>query len=49
LWQVSGRSDVSYASRVSLDVDYVQNATLQRDMLILLRTVPAVLSSRGSY
>lgn len=48
-WQVSGRSDVSYASRVQIDVDYVTNWTLSNDILILLKTIPAVARSRGSY
>lgn len=49
LWQVSGRSDVSYEHRVSLDSDYVSRWSLARDIWILARTVPAVLASRGSY
>jgi exopolysaccharide production protein ExoY len=49
LWQVSGRSDVSYGSRVRLDVAYIETATFPTDMLILLKTVPAVLKSKGSY
>lgn len=49
LWQVSGRNDVSYESRVAMDTHYVQNWSLLTDMLIILRTVPAVCLSRGSY
>jgi exopolysaccharide production protein ExoY len=49
LWQVSGRNDVSYASRVAFDTHYVQNWSLSRDMLIIARTIPAVCLSRGSY
>jgi exopolysaccharide production protein ExoY len=49
LWQVSGRSNTSYPRRVELDVDYVQNWSLRKDILILVRTVPAVLSSDGSF
>jgi exopolysaccharide production protein ExoY len=49
LWQVSGRSDVSYGSRVKLDVAYIETATFPTDMMILLKTVPAVLKSKGSY
>ena len=48
-WQVSGRSDTSYSQRVELDVDYVQNRSLKQDVSILIRTLPAVLASRGSY
>lgn len=48
-WQVSGRNDVTYATRVLLDRDYVQHWSFGRDVRILLRTIPAVLSARGVY
>nr|WP_244528580.1 sugar transferase [Methylobacterium gossipiicola] len=48
-WQVSGRSDTSYAERVRLDSDYVKNWTFANDLSIVARTVPAVFMSRGSY
>ncbi len=48
-WQVSGRSDVSYRSRVDLDIDYIHRLSLGRDIYILLKTIPAVMTSRGSY
>lgn len=48
LWQVSGRSDTSYAERVALDLDYASRWSLRRDIVIILRTVPAVLAQRGS-
>ncbi|MGT2486458.1 sugar transferase [Methylobacterium oryzae CBMB20] len=48
LWQVSGRSDTTYAERVALDLDYATRWTLHRDLAIMLRTVPAVLAQRGS-
>ncbi len=49
LWQVSGRSDTSYAERVALDSQYVVGWSLLGDLLIVLRTIPAVLGARGSY
>ncbi|MCS3742186.1 MULTISPECIES: sugar transferase [unclassified Rhizobium] len=49
LWQVSGRSDTSYGERVQLDVRYVREQSILGDIAILLKTVPAVLRSRGSY
>ena len=49
LWQVSGRSDVSYAERVRLDMYYIRNYTVWFDLQILLHTLPAVLSRRGAY
>lgn len=48
-WQVSGRSDVSYQQRVDLDLYYINNWSLGLDLLILLRTIPAVLSRKGAY
>lgn len=48
-WQVSGRNDTSYEERVRLDSHYVQNWSFAKDLLIVVRTVPAVFMSRGSY
>ena len=49
LWQVSGRSAVSYQQRIDFDLFYINNWSLGLDLLILLRTIPAVLSRRGAY
>ncbi|QRI66541.1 sugar transferase (plasmid) [Shinella sp. PSBB067] len=49
LWQVSGRNDVSYATRVAFDTHYVRNWSLTSDLVIVARTIPAVCLSRGSY
>ena len=48
-WQVSGRSDVSYPSRIQMDVDYVDRIRFGRDLLIMLKTLPVVVTWRGSY
>lgn len=48
LWQVSGRSGTSYTERVRLDIAYVNDWSLRQDILILLRTVPAVLRRKGA-
>ncbi len=48
-WQISGRSDLSYNQRVTLDCHYVNTRTLLRDVGIMVMTIPAVLKSRGSY
>jgi Undecaprenyl-phosphate galactose phosphotransferase WbaP len=48
-WQVSGRSDTSYAERVKLDAYYVHNWSVWLDIVILARTVHSVLLSRGAY
>ena len=47
-WQINGRSDVSYESRVAFDADYVRDWCLSTDLLILIRTVGAVIRQRGS-
>ncbi|RCW87400.1 MULTISPECIES: sugar transferase [Phyllobacterium] len=49
LWQVSGRNDVSYDSRVQFDRHYVENWSLKLDLHIIIKTVPAVCMARGSY
>jgi len=49
LWQVSGRSDVGYGSRVKLDQQYVRQRTFLGDMKIIMRTVSVVLQRQGSY
>jgi Undecaprenyl-phosphate galactose phosphotransferase WbaP len=49
LWQVSGRSDVTYAERLNLDTYYVRNWSPWLDIYILVRTVRAVLSASGAY
>ena len=49
LWQVSGRSDTSYQQRIDFDLHYINNWSLGLDLLIILRTIPAVLSRKGAY
>ena len=49
LWQVSGRSDISYEERVRLDMYYVRNWSIWLDLQLLFQTIPAVLKGRGAY
>ena len=49
LWQVSGRSDISYEERVRLDMYYVRNWSLWLDFQLLFQTIPAVLRATGAY
>jgi lipopolysaccharide/colanic/teichoic acid biosynthesis glycosyltransferase len=49
LWQVSGRCETSYATRVALDLRYLANPSLREDLRILLKTPSAVLARRGAY
>ena len=49
LWQVSGRSDVDYETRVYLDAWYVKNWSMWNDIAILFKTVTVVLRKDGAY
>ncbi|WP_062292775.1 sugar transferase [Demequina phytophila] len=49
LWQVSGRSDLSWDESVRLDLYYTENWSLAGDLVIVMRTVGAVLFGRGAY
>jgi len=49
LWQVSGRSDLSYKERVWLDTHYVRNWSVWLDLVILVRTIWVVISGSGAY
>jgi exopolysaccharide biosynthesis polyprenyl glycosylphosphotransferase len=49
LWQVEGRSDLSWEESVRLDLYYVENWSLTGDFVLILRTVSAVLKGRGAY
>ena len=49
LWQISGRSETTFADRASLDAWYIKNWSLWYDIVILLRTVKVVLLRKGAY
>ena len=49
LWQVSGRSDLSWEESIRLDLTYVENWSLAMDLAILFRTLSAVVRSSGAY
>ena len=49
LWQVCGRSEPSFADMIRLDLTYIESWSVWLDLTILMRTVTAVLSSRGAY
>ena len=49
LWQVSGRSDLTWDDTVRLDVYYVENWSITGDMVIIWKTAKAVVSSSGAY
>lgn len=49
LWQVSGRSDTSYALRVSLDELYVDSGSLWMDLSLIFKTIKCVVIGKGAY
>jgi lipopolysaccharide/colanic/teichoic acid biosynthesis glycosyltransferase len=49
LWQISGRSDLSWEESVRLDLRYVENWSMASDLLILWKTARAVLIGSGAY
>jgi lipopolysaccharide/colanic/teichoic acid biosynthesis glycosyltransferase len=48
-WQVSGRSELSFDDCVRLDLAYIEDWSLRRDLIILAKTIPTVLGRRGSW
>jgi exopolysaccharide biosynthesis polyprenyl glycosylphosphotransferase len=49
LWQISGRSDLSWEDSVRMDLRYVENWSLSFDLMILVKTLRAVFHGRGAY
>ncbi len=49
LWQVSGRSDLPFEKQVELDLHYIQHQSLWMDILLILKTIPAICFMRGAY
>ena len=48
LWQISGRSSTTFDQMVALDLNYIRQQSFWFDLVILVRTIPAVLSTRGA-
>lgn len=49
IWQVSGRNEIGFERWVELDIEYIEHRSLWLDLVILARTVPAVITARGAY
>lgn len=49
LWQISGRSHVSFNEWMRLDIEYLRLRSLRTDLVIFLKTVPAVIARKGAY
>ena len=48
VWQVTGRSEINFDKRVKMDANYVARRSILYDFLIMLKTIPAVISGRGA-
>lgn len=48
-WQIAGRSEIPFHQQVELDLHYIATQSFRTDMVILLKTIPAVLTGRGAY
>ena len=49
IWQVSGRAEIAFDQQVEMDIDYLARRSLQTDLGLLFRTIPAVVGGRGAY
>lgn len=49
LWQIQGRSEIPFKEQVQLDLQYIHSQSVMRDLMIMLKTVPAVLLGRGAF
>ena len=49
LWQVSGRSELPFSRQMALDKEYISSRSAWKDFLILLKTVPAILTGKGAW
>lgn len=49
LWQISGRSHLSFNEWMRLDMEYLKRRSFKADLLILLKTIPAVIARKGAY
>lgn len=49
IWQVSGRSDLSFGQQVDLDIQYLRQQSILTDVKLIARTIPAVVTGRGAY
>ena len=49
LWQVSGRSDLPFSKQIALDKEYIASRSAWKDFLILLKTIPAILTGKGAW
>lgn len=48
-WQVNGRSEIPFKQQVLMDTEYIRTKSFRQDIILLLKTIPAVLSGKGAY
>jgi len=49
IWQISGRNEINFKEWINIDLKYIDNWSLSWDIMIILKTIPAILSGRGAY
>ncbi len=49
LWQVSGRSELPFSKQIALDKEYIASQSMWKDFIILLKTIPAILTGKGAW
>ena len=49
LWQISGRSELPFSRQIALDKEYIASQSIWKDFLILLKTIPAILTGKGAW
>jgi lipopolysaccharide/colanic/teichoic acid biosynthesis glycosyltransferase len=49
LWQISGRSHIGFDEWMRLDLEYLRTRSLWTDLMIVAKTIPAVMTRRGAY
>ena len=49
LWQIKGRSEIPFHEQVQLDKEYILTPGIWKDIVILLKTIPAIIGGRGAY
>ena len=49
IWQVSGRSELPFSKQIALDKEYIASRSAWKDFLILLKTIPAILTGKGAW
>ena len=49
IWQVSGRSEIPFEQQVEMDLEYIRTQSFGKDIILLLKTIPAVIKAKGAF